>query len=180
MSYMHVLCLYMHVFPGMTPKTRETMPRPRNTISRGGNRRATLGHLSIHFFSPSANVVQTRFGAPRPAARVQGPWSVPAVGRWEVSNARSRHYNPVPWPVTADLVGWSPSRRPRASAAPPQKHLLTAIRWCQYMSVYVCICKYIQYMYAYVCICMYIYPCPGQCYYMYVYVCICMYNPTCM
>ncbi len=51
----------------------------------------------------------------------------------EVSHARSAHYKPVPWPVTADLVGWRPSRGPRASAAPPQKHLLTAIQLCLYM-----------------------------------------------
>jgi hypothetical protein len=70
--------MYMHEFPEMIPSDTGTMQQPLNTVSRGGNWRATLrahGHLSIHSFPPSATFLQTRFGAPNHAARVQGPWS---------------------------------------------------------------------------------------------------------
>ncbi len=64
MRYMHVLCSYMHVFPGITPK---------DTGNDATSPKHTPGHLSIHFFSHLANVAQTQFGAPHPAARVHGP-----------------------------------------------------------------------------------------------------------
>ena len=82
-TYMYVLCLYMHVFPGMTPTDTGTYATsPKNTL-RGrqlaGHTQGTPEHPRIHFFQPSATVVQTRFGAPQPAARVQGLRSVPLV-----------------------------------------------------------------------------------------------------
>ena len=54
-TYMHVLCTYMHVFPGQEiPGCRslELMPRPRNSVSRGGNRRATLSapYAYVHVY----------------------------------------------------------------------------------------------------------------------------------
>ena len=76
-TYMSVLCSYMHVFSGMTPSDTGTDATSPKITLRGwqsaGHTQGTLGHLSIHFFLPSAKAVQTRFGAPHPAARVLGP-----------------------------------------------------------------------------------------------------------
>ena len=79
MTYMYVLCSYMHVFPGMTPSDTGTdATSPKNTLrgrQSAGHTQGTPGHLGIHFIQvqPLAKVVQTRFGAPHPAARVLGP-----------------------------------------------------------------------------------------------------------
>ena len=134
MTYMHVLGSYVHVFSGMTPSDTGTdATSPKNTLrgrQSAGHTQGTPGHLSIHFFLPSANLVQRlcRPDLVHPTPR-HASWATeaPLSFRKEVSNARSAHYNPVPWRATADLAGWSPSRCPRASAAPPRKHLLTAI-----------------------------------------------------
>ena len=181
-SYIRI-CMY---FLEWHPQKLELMPRPRKTISVGGNRRATLrepqGIWASTFFCHLQRLWRPDLAHPTPRHASLAP-EAPLSFRTEVSNARSAHNNPVPWRATADLAGWSPSRCPRASAAPPRKHLLTAIRWCLYMYVYVCICMYV---YVYVCICMYIgrikpaqvnkyvYVC--MCTYMMVYVCICMYK----
>ena len=128
---------YMYVFPGMTSSDTGTdATSPKNTLrgrQSAGHTQGTPGHLSIHFFLPSANLVQRlcRPDLAHPTPR-HASWATeaPLSFRTEVSNARSAHYNPFPWPGTADLAGWSPSRCPRASAAPPRKHLSTAIRQC--------------------------------------------------
>ncbi len=77
MMYILVLYLYMLVFPEMTRSDTGTdATSPTHSLSKRilvGHTQVTSGHLSIHFFSPSANVVQTRFGASYPEARVQGP-----------------------------------------------------------------------------------------------------------
>ena len=83
MMYLHVFCMYMHVFPEMTPLdtgTHATTPihSPKGWQSAGSTQ-GTPGHLSIHFFPPWATFVLTRFGAPHHAARAQGPWSCPLV-----------------------------------------------------------------------------------------------------
>ncbi len=68
MKYMHVLCLYVHVFPEMTPKdTGNDATSPKHILKgwqSAGHTQGTPGYL----FSPLAN-----FGASHPAARVQGP-----------------------------------------------------------------------------------------------------------
>ena len=136
-TYMYVLCSYMHVFSGMTPSDTGTdATSPKNTLrgrQSAGHTQGTPGHLSIHFFLPSANLVHRlcRPDLAHPSPR-HASWATeaPLSVRTEVSNARSAHYNPFPWPGTADLAGWSPSRCPRASAAPPRKHLSTVIRRC--------------------------------------------------
>ena len=84
---------------------------------------------------------------PRGTAAGHASWApeAPLSFRKEVSNARSAHYNPVPWPATADLAGLSPSRCPRASAAPLRKQPRFAdVCICTYM--YVCI-----YVYEWIC-----------------------------
>ena len=74
--YMYVYT-YMYVFPGMTPSDTGTDATSSKNTLRGrqsaGHTQGTPGHLSIHFFLPSAKAVKTRFGAPHPAARVLGP-----------------------------------------------------------------------------------------------------------
>ena len=76
-QYMYVLCSYMHVFTGMTPSDTGTdATSPKNTLrgrQSAGHTQGTPRHLSIHFIQPLAKVVQTRFGALHPAARVLGP-----------------------------------------------------------------------------------------------------------
>ena len=142
MMYMHVyaciwcictycICICMY-FLKWHPQTREQMPQPLNTVSRGGSRRATLraplGIWASTVFCPQLSLCRLDLAHPntRHASRATGAaLSLLTV----VSHARSAYYNPVAWPVTAGLVGWRPSRRPRASAAPPQNHLL-------YMHVY--------------------------------------------
>ena len=65
------------VFSGMTsPDTGTDATSPKNTLSgrqSAGHTQGTPGHLGIHFIQTLAKVVQTRFGAPHPAARVLGP-----------------------------------------------------------------------------------------------------------
>ncbi len=83
MMNIHVFCMYMHVFPEMIPSDTGTYATsPRHSIwgrQLAGHTLSTPGHPNIHFFSPSAKFVQTLFGAPHHAARVQGPWSCPLV-----------------------------------------------------------------------------------------------------
>ena len=147
------ICMY---FLGWRPQTLELMPRPRKTLSVGGNRRATLrapqGIWASTFFCHLQRLCRPYLAHPTPR---HASWAheAPLSFRTEASNARSAHYNPVSWRATADLAGWSPSRCPLASAAPALKHLSTAIGWYMYMYVYVllyaCICMY---MHVYVCI----------------------------
>ena len=143
------------------------MPCPRKTLSVGGSRRATLrapqGIWASTLFSRWQRLCRPDLAHPTPRHASWAP-EAPLSFRTEVSNARSAQYNPVPWPVTADLAGWSPSRCPRASAAPPSKQLSTAICRCMYMYVYVRI-------YVYVCICTYNSECVRIC----LYIRICMY-----
>ena len=109
----------------------------------GGPHSGTPGQLGIHFFQPSAKVVKTRFGAPHPAARVLAP-EAPLLFRTEVSNARSAHYNPVPWRATADLAGSSPSdsiQMPEGVGSTPSKPPLDSD---SLMYVYVRIYTYIR------------------------------------
>ena len=77
MTYMYVLCSYMHVFPGMTPADTGTDATSPKNILRGrqsaGHTQGTPGHLGFHFIQQLAKVVHTLFGAPHPAARVLGP-----------------------------------------------------------------------------------------------------------
>ena len=65
---------YMYVFPGMTPADTGTDATSLKNTPRGrqsaGHTQGTPEHLIIYFFPPSANVVQTRYGTPHPAARV--------------------------------------------------------------------------------------------------------------
>ena len=162
-SYIRI-CMY---FLGWHPQTLELMPRPRKALSVGGNRRATLrapqGIWASTLFSRWQRLCRPDLAHPTPR---HASWAseAPLSFRTEIYNARSAHYSPVPWPVTADLAGWSPSRCPRASAAPPRKHLSTVIGWCVYMYVYVCICMY-MYVYVHiianVCVyaCIYVYAC---------------------
>ena len=68
--------IYKHIYT-MTPvDTGTDATSPKNTLrgrQSAGHTQGTPGHLSIHFIQPLAKVVQTRFGAPHPAARVLGP-----------------------------------------------------------------------------------------------------------
>ena len=82
MMYLHVFCMYMHVFTEMTPLdtgTDATTPihSPKGWQSAGSTQ-GTPGHLSIHFFPPSATFVQTRFGAPHPRGTRPGPLELPS------------------------------------------------------------------------------------------------------
>ena len=157
----------MHVFSGMTPSDTGTdATSPKNTLrgrQSAGHTQGTPGHLGIHLFSRWQRLCRPDLAHPTPRHASWAP-EAPLSFRTEVSNARSAHYNPVPWRATADLAGWSPSRCPRASAAHPRKHLSTAICRCMYMYVYVRI-------YVYVCICTYNSECVRIC----LYIRICMY-----
>ncbi len=67
----------------MTPSDTGTdSTTPKHSLQgwpSAGHTQGTHGHLSIHFFPPSATFVQTQFCAPHHAARIQGPWSRPLV-----------------------------------------------------------------------------------------------------
>ena len=77
MTYMYVLCSYMHVFSGMTPSDTGTDATSlKNTFcgrQSAGHTQGTPGHLGFHFIQQLAKVVHTLFGAPHPPARVLGP-----------------------------------------------------------------------------------------------------------
>ena len=140
----HYICIRMYYLE-WHQQTLQSMPRPRKTLSVGGNWRATLKAPQVIWastlFSRWQRLCRPDLAHPTPR---HASWAheAPLSFRTEVSNARSAHYNPVSWRATADLSSWSPSRCPRASAAPPRKHLSTVIGWCMYMDVYVCICMY--------------------------------------
>ena len=57
MMYMHVLCSYMHVFPGMRPSDTGTdvtsLIHSLLGLQAAGHTQGTPGHLGIHFFLPS-------------------------------------------------------------------------------------------------------------------------------
>ncbi len=151
-----------------------------------GHTQSTPGHLSIHFFSPLATSMQTRFGAPHPVARVQGPWRgllVPHGGL--PCTIRARKFGPT---ACHSRSGWLASMRASAaqgvcclpSKTQPDSGLLMSVYVyaciCMYMHVYACICIYIYPAQVNVCICMY----TCICMYMYVSVCICEYSRICM
>ncbi len=78
--------------------------------------------------------------------------------RWPLGGLQCTNRALQSSPVTCHIrSGWlEPIQTPEGAGHCPPKHNLTAIRQCQYMSVYVCICINIQYMHVYTCICMYI------------------------
>ena len=145
----------------------------------------TPGHLSIHFFSPSAQFVQTRFGAPHHAARVQGHWSRPLAphsglpckicvlqSSCMACHSRSSLLASI---QTPEGVGCTPSK------SPPDSDLMVSVYVCiscicMYINVYACICMYICSAQVNACICMY----TCICMYMHVSVCICVYSRICM
>ena len=93
--YMHVLCSYMHVFPGITPKdTGNDATSPKHCLKgqqSAGHTQGIPGHLGIHFFSLLADVALTRFGAPHPLHASRAPEaSLPlAAGRSPMHEPRT-------------------------------------------------------------------------------------------
>ena len=168
MMYLHVFCMYMHVFPEMTPLDSGTDATTPKHCFQGwqsaGHTQGTPGHLSIHFFQPSAQFVQTRFGAPQHAARVQGHWSRPLAphsglpckicilqSSCMASHSRSSLLASIQMP---EGVGCTPSK------TPPDSDLMVSVyvciqRICMYINVYACICMYIRSAQVNACICMY-------------------------
>ncbi len=126
---MYYVCICMY-FLKWHPWTREPMPLPLNTFSGGGSRlaalRAPLGIWASSFFSPLLSLCRLYLTLPT-TLHVSTATGADLSFVTEVSHARSVHYNPVAWPVTAGLVCCHPSKGPRASAAPPEKHLLIVI-----------------------------------------------------
>jgi len=141
---MYFVCICMY-FLKWHPQTREPMPRPLNTVSRGGSWRATLraplGIWASTFFRPGLRLCRLDLAHPTTRHASRAPGAALSF-LTEVSRARTTHYNPAPWPVTAGLVGWRPSSGQRASTATLRNHLLTVIHWCLYIDVYACICMY--------------------------------------
>ena len=127
------------------PWTREQMPLPLNTVSRGGSRQATLraplGIWASTFFRPGQRLCRLNLAHPTTRHASRAPGAALSF-LTAVSRARTAHYNPAQWPVTAGLVGWRPSSGQRASTATLRNHLLTVIHWCLYIDVYACICMY--------------------------------------
>ncbi len=124
------------------------VPETRSVAQSAGHTQGTPEHLSIHFYSPSANILHTRFGAPLPAARVQGSWSVPHVlhGGLQCTiralqtspvahHYRSGRLESIQLPGHVGSLPWK---------TPSDRDLL--------MSVYVCICTV-----TYIRICMHMY-----------------------
>ncbi len=83
------------------------------------------GYRASTFFHPRQSLCRPDLALPGSSTRHASRLALSFL--MEVSHIRFAHYNPVPWPVTASVVGWRPSRGRRASAAPPRKHLQTAI-----------------------------------------------------
>ena len=79
---MYFVCICMY-FLKWHPLTQEPMPRPRNTVSRGGSRRAALRAPQVisasTFFRHRQRLCRLDLAHPTPAARVQGHWSCPLV-----------------------------------------------------------------------------------------------------
>ena len=95
MRYMLVLCLYMHVFPAITPQDTGNDATSPNHCLQGqqsaGHTQGIPGHLGIHFFSLLADVALTRFGAPHPLHASRAPEaSLPlAAGRSPMHEPRT-------------------------------------------------------------------------------------------
>ena len=157
-SYIRI-CMY---FLEWHPETLELMPRPRKTLSVGGNRRATLRapqgiwastffcHLQTWCKGYADPIWRTPPRGTRP-----GPLKHPS---------RFARRSPMHDPLTiiqshgVPQQIWSVGDHPGARRR--RLHPLENTSWPRFADV--CICMYSRYMYVYACICMY----------MYVYVCI--------
>ena len=153
-------------------KTRETMPRPRITVSRGSNRRATLraslGIWASTFFRSWQMLLWPDLAHPTRCTRL-GPLKRPChwpLGGLQCTNRalpsslgtchiRSGRLKPIQTPQGA---GHRPSK------TQPYCNSSMSVYGC--ISVYVCI---------YVCIYDLAYVEVSICLYMYVYACICVY-----
>ncbi len=165
MRYMHVLCLYMHVFPAITPQdTGNDATSPKHCLMgqrSAGHTQGIPGHLSIHFFSLLANVAQSLrpdLEHPTRCTRL-GPLKRPC--HWPQGGLQCMNRALQSSLVTCHIrSGWlKPIQTPQGVGRRPSKtqpYCNSSMTVYVCMSVYVCICLYIQYMHVYTCICMYI------------------------
>ena len=111
---MYYVCICMY-FLKWHPLTQEPMPRPRNTVSRGGSRRAALRAPQVisasTFFRHRQRLCRLYLAHPTTRHASRAPGAALSF-LTEVSHARTAHYNPAQWPVTAGLVSWNSSRGP--------------------------------------------------------------------
>ena len=111
---MYYVCICMY-FLKSHPWTREPMPQPIDTVSRGGSQRATLrAPLDIWastFLRPWQRLCWLDLAHPTTRHASRAPGAALSF-LTEVSCARTAHYNLAPWPVTAGLVSWNSSRGP--------------------------------------------------------------------
>ncbi len=133
-TYCACICMY---FLESHLKTRETMPRPQSTVSRGGNRRAilstSLGIWASTFFRTGQMLLGPDLAHPTPRHASRAPEaSLPlAAGRSPMHDPRtaiqSRDLSHQIWLVEAHAdAGHRPSKTQPDCNSP--------------MSVYVCIC----------------------------------------
>ncbi len=118
MRYMNVLCLYMHVFSGITPKdTGNDATSPKHCLKglqSAGHTQGIPGHLSIHFFRTWQMLLGPDLAHPTPRHACRAPEaSLPlAAGRSPMHDPRttiqSRDLSHQIW-----LVGAHPDARGR-------------------------------------------------------------------
>ncbi len=155
-------------------KTRETMPRPRSTVSRGGNQRATLraplGIWASTFFRTWQMLL--RPGLAHPTLRHV---SMAPEASLPLAAGRSPMHDPRTTIQSHGLSQqiWSVGAHPDARGRRPPP--LQNTSWLQFADVYVSICMYMYVHTVYVCICQYMYVYMTLPKSILVYVFICMY-----